>query len=134
MKKARRLGVNKIIWYGQVERGRALEIMKGCHIFCITSLSDLTSTVLLEALSCGLPVIALDHCGFSNVITDECGRKVPIICEKQVIRDLCHAIEELADDENLRLRLAEGALNKANDYNWENKANTITEIYESVSV
>lgn len=133
-KHAQRLGLNNIMWYGQVERDRALDIMRKCHLFCITSLSDLTSTVLLEALSCGLPVIALDHCGFSNVITDECGRKIPIKNAKQVVKDLSFAINELADDESLRLRLAEGALRRAKDYNWEDKAKIITEIYETISV
>lgn len=133
-KKARSLGINNILWYGQVDRDRALGIMKGCHLFCITSLSDLTSTVLMEALSCGLPVITLDHCGFSNVINDECGRKIQIKNEKQVIHDLSYVITEIVDNESLRSRLAEGALRRAKDYNWEDKAKAITEIYESVSV
>ena len=133
-KQAHRLRLKNLIWYGQVERDKALEIMRGCHLFCITSLSDLTSTVLLEALSCGLPVIALDHCGFSNVIIDECGRKIQIKNERQVINDLSCAISEIADDESMRYRLAEGALLRAKDFNWEDKAKAITEIYESVSV
>lgn len=133
-KLANNLGLQKIVWHGWVDKDWAHQIMKSCHLLCITSLKDLTSTVLLEGLSYSLPVIALDHCGFSNVITEECGRKIPVINAKQVVLELSHAINELADDEPLRRRLAKGALFRAQKFNWEDKAKTITGIYESVSV
>lgn len=131
--KAKRLNINNIIWHGKVERTEALNIMQECHLFCITSLSDLTSSVLLEALSCGLPVIALDHCGFSDVITDDCGKKIAIRNKEQVIKDFGTAILEMLNNEPLRRKLGSGALERAKIYNWEDKAKVITEIYESVS-
>lgn len=129
---ADKLGLQNIIWHGWVERNEAHRIMQNCHLFCITSLKDLTSTVLLEALSFGLPVIALDHCGFSNVITDQCGRKIAIKSKKQVVRDFASAITELADNEPLRRKLSEGARARAMEYNWEDKARTISDIYYSL--
>lgn len=131
---ANSLRLQKIVWHGWVNKQEAHRIMKSCHLLCITSLKDLTSTVLLEGLSYALPVIALDHCGFSNVITEECGRMIPIKSEKQVINDLSGVISEIADDESLRQRLSEGALCRAKIYNWEDKAKAITDIYEFVSI
>ena len=75
---AESMSVKNIVWHGWVERSKALEIMNSAHVFVITSMSDLTSTVILEALSYGLPVIAMDHCGFSNVLNDKCGIKIKI--------------------------------------------------------
>lgn len=132
-RKAKKIN-KKVVWYGQTEKQEAHKIMQSCHIMCITSLKDLTSTVLLEALSFGLPVIALDHCGFSNVITEECGRKIIISNKKQVVLDLGNAIDEIARNEDLRKRLSEGARKRALEYNWENKAKIISQIYESVSI
>lgn len=126
---AERLGLRNVVWHGWVERSEALRIMQSCHLFCITSLKDLTSTVILEALSYGMPVVALDHCGFSNVITDNCGRKIPIINKAQVVRDFASAISEMADNEELRRILSEGARKRAMEYNWEDKAKTISGIY-----
>lgn len=131
-KMAIRLGLDNIVWHGWVERSKALDIMQSCHLFCITSLNDLTSTVILEALSYGMPVIALDHCGFSNVITEHCGRKITIKNKKQVVRDFALAINEIADDEALRRRLSEGARKRALEYNWEEKANIICRIYNQI--
>lgn len=129
---AERLGLRNVVWHGWVERSEALRIMQSCHLFCITSLKDLTSTVILEALSYGMPVIALDHCGFSNVITENCGRKILIMNKAQVVRDFASAISEMADNEELRRRLSEGARKRAMEYNWEDKAKTISDIYNDV--
>lgn len=134
MSMAERIGLKKIVWHGWVERCVALQIMQSCHVLCITSLKDLTSTVLLEALSYGMPVIALDHCGFSNVITEKCGIKIAIKNKKQVVADFAEAISKLADDEMFRYKLSEGARERAMEFNWEDKAKLITQIYEAVSI
>lgn len=120
---------NMIVWHGNVPRDEAICIMEQTHVFVITSLVDLTSTVLLEALSLGLPVISLDLCGFSNVVTKDCGIKIEVHTEQQVIRDIATAIDQIADDENMRMRMAHAALNRAQDFTWEGKALQISQIY-----
>ena len=131
--KADKLGLNNIVWYGQVNHSIALEVMKQSHVFAITSLSDATSTVLLEALSYGLPVVALNHLGFTNVITKQCGIKIDINKPKQVINDFAKAIDLLLTNEILRQQLAQGALVRAQDFRWEKKAEIIDEIYRNIS-
>ena len=133
-KMASRLNLGYVKWYGWIERKKAHLLMKECHLLCITSLKDLTSTVLLEGLSFGLPVVALDHCGFSNVITEECGRKIAIHSKVQVVQDFASAINEIADNEELRRTMAENAIKRAKEYNWQDKARIISELYETVSV
>jgi len=119
----------KCKWYGWLRRQEALSVMHKSHVFVITSLKDLTSTVLLEALAIGVPVVCLDHCGFSNVIIPECGIKVPVERPDQVIQDITHAIERLWRDEDYRQTLARGALKRIRDFSWEKKAEKINTIY-----
>lgn len=127
---AKRLKVNdSIIWHGNKSHDDAIHIMSSTHLFVITSIVDLTSTVLLEALSLGLPVVSLNLCGFSNVVTNECGIKIDVHSEKQVIQDIAAAIDVIADDEKLRTRMAHAALRRAQDFTWENKAEQITQLY-----
>lgn len=109
-----------------------MEIMSACDVFVITSLSDATSTVLLEALSMGLPVVATNHLGFANVITDACGIKIDLKNHKQVIRDFAFAIEKLEGDEKYRQKLSLGALERAKDFSWESKIDLIDKIYQNV--
>lgn len=133
-RKSKRLGLRNIVWHGWVPRDNGLQIMQSCHLFCITSLKDLTSTVILEALSFGLPVIALDHCGFSNVLTPTCGIKIAINNKKQVVEDFYKAIMEIEKDEDRRYILAKGAQIRSKEFNWKDKAEAISKIYETVSI
>ena len=127
---ATRLFVNDmIVWHGNKSHQDALQLMSQTHLFVITSIVDLTSTVLLEALSLGLPIITLNLCGFSNVVTEECGIKIDVHSERQVISDIAAAINTLANDEPLRLRMAHAALHRAQDYTWEKKAMQISQLY-----
>ncbi|HEV2485809.1 MAG TPA: glycosyltransferase [Terracidiphilus sp.] len=115
-------------WIGQVPRQTVLQKMQTAHVLVITSVHDLTSTVLVEALANGLPVICPDHCGFTNAITDECGIKVPALSRRGIIAGLCDAIVRLSD-ENVRLRIAEGALRRSAEYDWDLKAKAVSNIY-----
>lgn len=120
---------SRCCWTGRLPRDEAIRRLAEAHVFCITSLKDLTSTVLLEALAQGVPVICPDHCGFSNVIDGTCGIKIPLVRPRQFVDDYAAAIGQLADDETYRFRLAEGALERIHDFEWEKKAETVNRIY-----
>ena len=130
-KQAESLHLNNIIWHGWVERSEAWKIMNQCHVFCITSVTDLTSTVLMEALSFGMPIITFDLFGFSNVVTNDCGIKIPVQSKSQVVQDLAKAINKIAENEPLRMRMAQAALNRAQDFTWEGKARQISQLYKN---
>lgn len=132
-KEALKLGVNdRCIWHGWLPRREALSVVHKSHAFLITSLKDLTSSVLLEALSQGVPVICPDHCGFSSVVTNACGIKVPLKSPRQFEADMVDAIKSLAEDEQKRRHLADGAFRRSRDFMWEKKAQDIDSIYEGV--
>jgi glycosyltransferase involved in cell wall biosynthesis len=115
-------------WLGQVTRETVLREMRTAHVLLVTSIHDLTSTVVVEALASGLPVICPDHCGFQDAITPECGIKVPASSKKHLVRGLADAIQRLADEDR-RWELGEGALARSAAYGWESKAQAIDEIY-----
>lgn len=119
---------NRITWRGWVAHDRVQEIMASADVFVITSLRDLTSTVLLEALSLGKPVVCLDHCGFADVVDETCGIKIPVGGPNTVIRGFADALKRLEDDE-LRKRLSLGARAKAEKYLWSEKGKVLKRIY-----
>lgn len=122
----------QIYWHGWVKKSEAHQVMSKGHLFCITSLHDLTSTVTLEALSLGLPIICLDHCGFAEVVNESCGIKIPVTNSNRVITGFANAIKKLYKNESLRLRLSRGALERAKDYNWDNKVLRINKLYNQL--
>ncbi len=129
-REASRLGIAaRCRWHGLLPRHEAVARMAASHVFVITSLKDLTSTVILEALSLAVPVIALNHCGFPDVLTADCGILVPVHNPAQIAADLARAIEKLASDETERYRLAGGAPRRAADFSWEKKVAMVDAIY-----
>jgi len=130
---AKLLGIQKqIIWYGWVDKSKAFEVLSNGHVFCITSIKDLTSTVTLEALSYGLPIICLNHCGFSHVVNDSCGIKINLSAPKKATMDFSRALEKIYMNENLRQSLSKGALQRAKDFSWESKINRLNAIYNQL--
>lgn len=130
MRQAESRGIFKrTFFHGWLSRDQALKVMSRAHVMLITSLRDLTSTVTIEALALGLPIVCLDHCGFADVINEYCGIKVPVTKYNQVVKGLAKALESLADDEILRQKLAKGALARAQMYSWENKIDMLCHIY-----
>lgn len=115
-------------WLGQVPRQTVLKNLQAAHVLAITSVYDLTSTVLVEALANGIPVICPDHCGFKDAITPECGIKVPAVTQRGLVAGLRDGMVQL-NDENLRLSLAEGALRQSAKYGWDEKARKVSDIY-----
>lgn len=114
---------------GNVPRSEALAVMRSSHLFVITSLKDLTSTVLLEALSLGKPVIAPDHCGFSDVITETCGVKISIDNVDAFVAQLSKEIEGMYTNESDRIKMAAGAVRRSSDFNWVVKAEHLNQLY-----
>ncbi|MDR0994905.1 MAG: glycosyltransferase [Tannerella sp.] len=131
---ARRYGLTNVVWHAWLARDEALCIMQDCDLFCITSLSDETSTVLLEALSLGLPVIAPDLCGFTNVVDETCGLKIPVRTHGQFVHDYRQAIEAFLHDEPRRRLLAEGASRHAADFKWADKAQWVASLYQGILI
>jgi glycosyltransferase involved in cell wall biosynthesis len=97
----------------------------------ITSLRDLTSTVTVEALALGLPVVCPNHCGFEAVIDETCGLKIAVRTPRQFIAEMGLALERLARDEALRRSLGLGALKRAEAFAWAEKATCVDAVYQA---
>lgn len=120
----------KVHFNGMVSRSKVLEVMSTCHVMCMTTIHEGgTGTVTLEALQNALPIIALDHCAFAAVINENCGIKVPLGKYEDIVRQLALSIDMLAENEELRQKLARGAIERAKEFTWERKMSQLNECY-----
>jgi glycosyltransferase involved in cell wall biosynthesis len=127
------LGVaDRVDWIGRVSRDAAISRMAECHVMVVTSLHDLTSSVLIEALCVGLPVICPDHYGFRDAIDDSCGFRVATTSLSDISQGIANALVTLHDDEVRRRRLSHGALERSELYGWDQTGKHVSEIYESI--
>ena len=115
-------------WLGRLPRETVLQRMQNAHALVVTSVHDLTSTVVVEALANGLPVICPDHCGFTDAITPECGIRVKASSKREIVAGLRDAIVHMSD-ESVRCKLALGALAQSRKYEWDQKARMVSDIY-----
>lgn len=124
---------HRAVFYGNVAQQQVYEQMKQSHAFCITSVKDDTSSVLLEAMQHALPVVAPDSCGFAGVITEESGIKISIDWPETFAKNYGRALERIGLDEAFRQRLCQGARKRANDFTWACKTARLKEIYTAVA-
>ncbi len=130
---ATKLGVaGRCFWHGSVPRGAALRVMGEAHVLVITSLKDLTSTVLLEGLALGLPAICPDHCGFANVVTELCGIKIDPHSRNTMIAGLRAGLLRLQHDEAARRTMGMAALERARAFGPASLQDKLAAVYRDV--
>lgn len=124
--------VNNVVWKGNIENSEVKEEMRRSDIFFFTSVSEDTSTVVLEAVSCELPVLCFDTCGMGYVINDRVGLKVPLTNPRQSADDFAEKINYLYNNRDFLQKLSDGCKQRQKELSWDNKAKQMVELYNKV--
>ena len=106
--------------------------MAQSDLFVFTSLQEAASTVVLEALSLGLPVICHHCCGMGLAVTPDCGIKIPVRCPSHSIDGFGAALVQFLTTPALLSRLSAGALCRSQDLTWDHKARQIACTYDRI--
>jgi glycosyltransferase involved in cell wall biosynthesis len=130
---ASKLGLDdRCSFIGRVSRIEVLSIMATGHCFALSSLYEGTPTVVVEALTYGLPVICLDHFGMKDVVNAECGVKIPPDTFDHVIHEFAKAIEAIGLDEDRRYKMAIAAQSASQRLTVKRKTEVINDVYERI--
>ncbi len=123
------LGLDKQVKFlGQVEHRKLPEIYRKSSLFVLPSLSESLSNSLLEALACGLPVVATKVGGNPELVTKQNGILVPP-ADSQV---LAWAIIKLLQNQKLKDKMSQANLNEAQKYSWQKTAREYLALYEKM--
>jgi glycosyltransferase involved in cell wall biosynthesis len=127
---ARRLGLaGNCRWLGWLPREEARRWYDWAHLLVFTSLRDTSGNVVLEALSRGVPVLCLDHQGAGDMVTPECGVKIPVTTTREVIAGLRRALAALAENPHRLQSLSQGALARVREFLWARQGGAMAGIY-----
>jgi glycosyltransferase involved in cell wall biosynthesis len=127
------LGIEKqIIWHGDQPHNVVLEAMRNAHLFLFTSVSEDTSTVVLEALSSKLPVLCFDTCGMSVVIDNNVGRKISLTTPNQSIEQFAKQLNDFYKNKKLLRTLSTNCEKRQNELSWTKKAMNVYYLLEKL--
>ena len=130
---ARRLDIaDNVTWMGRLPLQQAIAQYRWADVFVFTSLRDTSGNVVLEALAAGVPVICLDHQGVRDMVTEDCGIKIPVTVPGEVINRLADALMTLAQDRVLWERLSAGALRRVREYEWPRQGERMAALYRNM--
>lgn len=119
-------------WMGWLSKEKAIEQFFWADVLVFSSLRDTTGNVVLEALSRGVPVICFDHQGVGDIITENCGIKIPVTSADKAILKMSEAIRYLASERSKLQLLSRGAIERANNYLWSLNGEKMAKIYDEV--
>ena len=129
-KLVKKLGlVKKCTFLGEIDNKEVIQRMRESNFLFFTSLVEGTPHVVTEAIQNGLPVICHEICGQGMVIDKHCGITIPVVDPKTSIDRFSQAILQLSKDPELQKKLSEGALKKAKEVSWNNKALGMVQLY-----
>jgi phosphatidylinositol alpha-mannosyltransferase len=121
------LNINDIIYTGFVPDAELSSYYQSADIFCAPAINgESFGIILLEAMACGIPVIASNVPGYAGVISHE---EDGLLVEPGNEDLLAQAIQLLSQDNLLRKKMSDKGQAKAEHYRWEYIAGQVMEYY-----
>lgn len=121
----------KVSFLGRVSEEALIKEYQNADVLILPSINshEAFGLVLIEAMACGLPVIASNLAGVRSVFNDG---KEGLICQPGDVKDLSEKITSLISDENKRLKMAQAARKLVEDkYAWEKVADQILDEFSA---
>ena len=123
-------GLDNVKLLSGIDDNHLLSIYQSSDIFVMPVTDCTANNALLEAMACGLPVIATDLTG----IRDYVDGSFAILTRQGVSRSLADGIEYLSGDDSRRKEMALSSRKHALSFAWEKIAEQITRLYRGLGV
>lgn len=124
--------MDNVHFAGAVQFGSIKDHYDGADIFVLPSVRECGGAVVLEAMSRGLPVVAVNWGGPADYLTHDTGILIYPESRNHMVTEIAKAIDRLASSVELREQYGRAAIKRVcEQFTWEEKASKIIEIYKS---
>jgi glycosyltransferase involved in cell wall biosynthesis len=123
-----RLG-DRVEFLGELGPDGMRQQFRMADVFLFTSVRDSCASVVLEAMTHGLPVVTLDIHGVGAYMPDAAGIKVVAGSRTATVRALASALDTLAADPVLRDTMGKAGWHYAATQLWSHRAEQMSALY-----
>jgi len=118
---------DSITWIGNINHDKIPEVLQKMDAFVIPQNIGGLGLSVMEAMSCGLPVITTAIGETVRLL----GKDEGILVRPHSVEDVADAMRVFGDDKNLRLSMGRKCRQKVEDqYSWKNQIHQIEKVYE----
>lgn len=118
---------DRIHFLGLIEYQQLPSVYQNNDLFLMSSAHEGMSNAMLEAISCGLPIITT-HCEGTDELISTNGRIVPVATSK----DFAKAITQITNNPDQYAQMSKESRKIAEKFSWTNSAKQYLEIYQSI--
>ncbi len=115
-----------IQFVGRVPQEKIPLFMQQADIFVLPSLAEGFPNVLLEAMACGLPIVATRVGGIPEIIED--GRNGFLVNPKKP-DEIADKLLFISRNKSITWKISKNNKEKVKKYNWDNTVSNLEEIY-----
>ena len=119
-------------WHGNVPNKLVKKMMTESDLMLFTSIMEATSTVVLEAISVGLPIVSFNTCGFGPIVKSFAGITIELSNPDKSVMEFASVLNRLYNDRSILNRISEKILLHRHSLTWESKAEQTVEIYKEI--
>jgi glycosyltransferase involved in cell wall biosynthesis len=125
------LGIaDRVTWVGWLPQIECAHRLSGATALLLPSIYECGGAVVLEAMACEVPVIAVAWGGPLDYLDESCGILVPSSGPESIMAGFVEAARKLASDGNLRADLSAAGRRRVELlFDWDRKIDRILEIY-----
>lgn len=121
---------HRVEFAGYVSPEELPRYYRSADIYCSPATGNESfGIVLLEAMACGVPVVASDIDGYRYVVTP--GQEGLLVPARSP-RHLARALIDLAQDPSRRQRMARAGRKKAEEYTWSSIVDRLLPVYQHI--
>lgn len=113
-----------VINYTHISQKDLLNLYNGCDVLLFPSYYEGFGLPVLEAMACGLPVIASNRTSVPE-ITGDCA----VLVDPQNVGLMCQKLEQVLSDPTLTQQLRQKGLGRAKTFSWDSTARSVAEVY-----